>query len=116
MTRQDLQLYIEANGVQDAKKVAVFLTIMGSKSYGLLGNLLAPGKPREKTYDELVETLKGHYEPKPLVIAEWFQFYKHSQQPGESIADFVADLQKLAIHCEFEAFLDQALRDRLVLA
>ena len=59
-TWKEYNYYIEANGVEDAKKVAVLLTVMGSKSYGLLRNLLAPGKPHEKTYDELVETLKGH--------------------------------------------------------
>ena len=36
-----VQLYIEANGVEDAKKVAAVLTVMGSNSYGLLKNLLA---------------------------------------------------------------------------
>ena len=44
------------------------------------------------------------------MIAERFQFYKRSQQSGESIVEFVADFTELA----FRAFLDQALRDRLV--
>lgn len=109
-----VQLYIDANGVEDDKKVAVLLTVVGSKCYGLLESLLAPAKPKDKTYDELVTALKGHYEPKPLVIAERFQFYKRCQQSGETIADFVADLRKLAVHCDFGTFLDQALRDRLV--
>ena len=30
------------------------------------------------------------------------------------MVEFVAALRKLAIHCEFEAFLRQALRDRFV--
>ena len=34
-----VQLYIEANGVEYAKKVAVLLTVMGSNSYGLLEKL-----------------------------------------------------------------------------
>ena len=50
-----VQLHIEANGVEDGKKVAVLLTVIGSKCYGLLESLLALAKPREKTYDELVD-------------------------------------------------------------
>ena len=33
---------------------------------------------------------------------------------GKSIADFVADLRRLSIRCEFGDFLDQALRDGFV--
>ncbi|KAL1454687.1 hypothetical protein MTO96_043719, partial [Rhipicephalus appendiculatus] len=37
-----------------------------------------------------------------------------TQQPGESIADFVADLRRLSEHCEFGVSLEDMLRDRLV--
>ena len=33
---------------------------------------------------------------------------------GESVADFVAELRRLARNCQFGDFLDEALRDRLV--
>lgn len=55
--------------------------------------------------------LRRHFDPQPLVIAERFRFYQRSQKVEESIADFVADLRRLSIKCEF---LDQALRDRFV--
>ena len=58
--------------------------------------------------------LLKHYDPQPLVIGERFRFYQRSQKSGESIADFVADLRRLSIKCEFGDFLDQALRDRFV--
>ena len=54
------------------------------------------------------------YDPQPLVIGERFRFYQRSQKSGESIADFVADLRRLSIKCEFGDFLDKALRDRFV--
>ena len=53
-----VQLYIEENGVEDGKKVADTSYRNVSKCYGLLKSLLAPVKPREETYDQLVETLK----------------------------------------------------------
>ena len=68
-----------------------------------------------KSYEDLSKTLKVHYEPKPLVIAERFHFYQRSQALCESVADFAADLRRLSIHCEFKAdWCDAALRDRFV--
>ena len=109
-----MQLYFEANSVADDRKVAVLLTVIGIKIYETLRSLLAPEWPRDKTYDQLVSVLQKHYDPKPLVIGERFRFYQQSQKAGESIAEFIADLRRLSIRCEFGDFLDQALRDRFV--
>ena len=109
-----VKLFIEANGIDDGRKVAVLLSVIGSKTYDLLRNLLSPTDPKEKTFDELVETLSGHFEPKPIVIAERYHFHKRSQAAGESASQFVAELRRLARHCEFNTFLEEALRDRLV--
>lgn len=114
MYLERLQLYFEANGVEDNKKVSVLLTVIGPKTYSTLRSLLAPTLPRDKSFVELLATLKAHYNPKPLVISERFRFYGRSQRENESIADFVADLRRLSISCEFGDFLDQALRDRFV--
>ncbi len=51
---------------------------------------------------------------KPLEIAEIFHFHRRDQPSGETIADYIATMRKLALHCEFEECLDQALQDRLV--
>ena len=57
--------FILANGVEGEKKVvATFLTTVGSKTYNLLRDLLAPAKPSTMKYAELIETLQSHYEPK----------------------------------------------------
>ena len=110
-----LEQYLSANNVtEEKKKVAVMVTVMGAKAYSLLRNLVAPDKPADKNFSELVKTLKDHLHPKPLIIAERFKFHKRDQKEGETIAQYVAALRKLADTCEFEAFLEQALRDRLV--
>ena len=57
---------------------------------------------------------KEHFEPKPLLIAERFHFHRREQNADESITEYVAELRRLASTCEFKAFLDDALRDRLV--
>ena len=108
------QLYFEANEIGEAKRVAVFLTAVGGKTYALLRNLLAPALPKDKTFDDIVEELKKHYQPKRLVIAERFYFHRRCQAAGETVADFVAELRRLTTHCEFGTHLDEALRDRFV--
>ena len=69
---------------------------------------------KDKTLDEIVDVLTKHYEPKTLVIAERFQFHRRNQAVGESVAEYVAGLRLLTRHCEFGAYLDDALRDRFV--
>ena len=65
-----MQLYFEANSVEDERKVAVLLTVIGAKTYETLKSLLSSERPRDKSYDQLVAALQKHYDPKPLVIGE----------------------------------------------
>ena len=109
-----LQLYFEANGVEDDHKVAVLLTVIGARAYNTLRSLLAPELPHDTSFDDLLEALKHHCDPQPLIIAERFRFYQRFQKTDESLTDFVADFRRLSIKCDFGEFVDQALRDRFV--
>ena len=82
--------------------------------YNVLRDLLAPAKPSEVKFEELVKTLRDHYEPKPIVIAERFHFHKLEQHEGEGVATYSAALKKCSEHCAFGTFLEEALRDRFV--
>jgi len=99
------------------KQVATLLSTIGSKSYGFLRSLAVPKAPKDLKY-EVVTMLKSHYEPPPLVIAERYRFHLRSQEAGETISDFVAELRRLATKCKFEEttdFLEESLRDRFVI-
>ena len=109
-----LKLYFDANSVTAEKKVPVFPTVIGTKNYSLLSDYYSPGKPRDQSLDDLIKTMKDHFEPVPIIIAECFQFYKRDQKSGETIADFVAELRRLATNSKFRAHLDDGLRDRFV--
>ena len=109
-----IELFFAANEIADGKKVPVFLSVIGSKTYAILRSLVAPAKPSEKGFDVLSEELRKHFEPSKIVIAERFRFHRRSQGPEETISEFLAELRRLATHCSFGEFLNDALRDRLV--
>lgn len=109
-----IQLFFVTNGVEDDKKVPIFLSIIGSKTYSLPWSLVAPTLPKDKSFAQLVDMFKSQFEPKPVVIAERFHFHKHSQAMGESIAEYLAKLRHLSTHCSFGDYLEEALHDHLV--
>ena len=120
-TKNDLESYTErleqyfiANDVNDEKKTAVLLSVIGPKTYETIKSLIAPQKPATKTYEELKSTLMSHFKPKPLVIYERFKFHKAMQGEHESVAQYIAKLRGLAHYCEFGTFLDDSLRDKFV--
>ncbi len=92
--------------------MSVFLSVMGASTYGHLHSLISPDKPGTMEYDDIVNTLQAHFTPRPIVIAERFKFHKQNQAEGESVAQYVAVLKRLAEHCEVGENLINALRDR----
>ena len=91
------------------------IPLAGPKVFGLARDLLSPQKPENTTLDVILETLKKHYKPKPLLIYERYKFYSRTQKSGESVKDFMAGLKALAHTCEFGATLSEMLRDRFVM-
>ena len=70
-----IQHYFAAKGVTDAeRKCAMFLSVIGLRTYNLLSSLVALSKPGEKTYDELVVALTEHHSPTPSEIVQQFKF------------------------------------------
>ena len=109
-----VQLFFLANGVENDKKVPVFLNTVGNKTYYLLRNLVALTLRQDKTLTQLVAILKSYFKPKPVIITERFHFHRCSQVMKESIAECLAELCRISTHCSFGDYLEQALRDCLV--
>ena len=108
-----MKQYFISNDVTDEKKqTAIFLTVIGNETYSLLRNLLAPKSPVGKTVKTLSETLIYHLKLQPIIIAERYKFYCRNQSKNETITEYLAELRKLTLNCDFKDFLDQALRDR----
>ena len=78
-----IDIYFRANEISDKKKVSIFLSMLGGKPYSVLRDLLAPVKPQEKSFDNLMSELKKRFQPKKIVIAERFHFHRRNQAPEE---------------------------------
>lgn len=109
-----LEQFFKANDISEGKQVATLLSVMGATTYSLLRNLVQPEKPKDKSYKDIVDTLKNHFEPKPLLIAERFRFNHCNQRADEMVMEYAAELKQCAVSCEFGATLDEASRDRFV--
>ena len=110
-----LKHYLIANGVtEQEKKRSILLTVCGTTTYKLLRSLVGKDNLDTTSYDDLVKLLTSHYNPQPSAIVQRFHFNTRVRDRGESIAEFVATLRDLALHCDYGDKLSEMLRDRLV--
>ena len=109
-----MDAFMAVNGIAEGQRGNCLLATVGAECYRLLKDLCAPATPTSKSYEQLKAVLTDHYEPQPIVIAERHKFWTACQGEAESTADFTVRLKHLASTCSFGAFLDEALRDRLV--
>ncbi|XP_075728639.1 uncharacterized protein LOC119176573 isoform X2 [Rhipicephalus microplus] len=110
-----VEAYFEANDVKDdAKKRALLVAALGTKTIEILNGKVAPKKPNALTYAEVVQTLNSYYDPVPNEISESFKFFHRCQQEGESVHAFIVAIRQMAQNCNFSTMLDRMIRDRIV--
>ena len=82
-----LDQYFVANGISEEgnKQRAILLSCCGAATYQLIRNLVAPNKPTDKAYAEIVDVVKAHLQPRPSTIVQRFHFHTRTQKPGESV-------------------------------
>ena len=118
--QQRFEFYCLANNIksddeaQIAWKKALFVTMLGQATFAKLRDLANPRAVADLSLDNIVEVLTAHYRPHTIEIAERYKFFKCVQEDGERVADFVANLRRLAKTCNFGQYLNTALRDQLV--
>lgn len=88
-----LECFFIANKIEgDEKKRAVLLSVCGAATYSTLRSMLVPTCPAESAYKDIKEALQRHYGPAPSEIVQRFQFHNCKQKPGQSIANYIAEL------------------------
>ena len=90
------------------------MNAVGVSTYRLIRTLVSPDKVTDVSFADIVQKAKGHFNPKPSPIVKRYEFNTRCQKEAESIATYVAELRKIAEHCEYGPVLSDMLRDRLV--
>ena len=106
--------FFQANWVAEKRKKAMLLSLMGPTAHKLLRSLIAPLKPDDKSYAELVSVMEKHHDPIPSEIVQRYKFNSHVKKPEQSVSTYLSELRSLAEHCNYGNKLDEMLRDRLV--
>ena len=67
---EHLEQYLAANKVEDAdQRRAILLSVCGPATYRrLIHNLASPKKPTELKFQDIVDLVTKHHDPKPSVI------------------------------------------------
>ncbi|XP_060106178.1 uncharacterized protein K02A2.6-like, partial [Heteronotia binoei] len=92
-----VEFYLRANKVTDAgSKRDVLLSICGPATFEIAKGLSAPARLTEKSYEEIIRLLTGHFSPQPSQVARRFLFHRRDQAVGESAADYLAALRKIS--------------------
>ncbi|KAL3209698.1 hypothetical protein MRX96_037858 [Rhipicephalus microplus] len=113
-----IELCCAANKLtEDADKRVALLSSCGEETYSLIATLIKTLRPPNADYQSIVEAVKNHINPKPSKLCARYVFSKRDQHDGETVADYVTALRKLAENCGYndkQLPLDIMLRDRLV--
>lgn len=65
-----VELFMDANSIPADKRVLTLLSSNEKETYNMLRNLLAPNRPRDTVWEDLVANLKTNFEPKPCSQSE----------------------------------------------
>ena len=98
----------------DKQKILLLINLIGSEASTKIIKAFKPEKCTKSKYSDVIAKCKAIFTGDRNSIVEHYRFNSRNQQEGESLMDFALELQAIAEHCEFDKFLDTALRDRFV--
>ena len=112
--KERFDFHCTATGVKQDRQKALFLSRIGREVFAKVKTLASPRSLADLNLSQIMELMQEHYKKDTIEIAERFKFFKRVQQEQETLANYLAELRKLAKHCNFGNYLDTALRDQLV--
>lgn len=95
--------YVFASGLDsagDERKVRTLLYVMGPQTRTLLTSL-GLSAPESQPFATVKQTLTRHFVHPVNEIYESRRFHRRTQQPGESVDAFYAELQNLVKRCSY---------------
>ena len=104
----------EGDEAQRNRKKTLLILLVDQVTFAKFRDLASPHVIADISLDDIVELLKTHYRPQTVEITECFKFFKCTQGASERIADFMAELRRLAKTCNFGQYLETALHDQFM--
>ncbi|VDP89250.1 unnamed protein product [Echinostoma caproni] len=105
---------ITRKGLDEERKTAYFLTVIGKDAYSLLKNMAFPDSPISLSYESLKTLLLKHLQPANFETAERAKFHSLTRGECQPVCDFILQLQTQVSRCNFGNQLQTQLRDRLI--
>lgn len=109
-----LEQFFEINSIEEHKKCAYLISVIGQDCYKILNEICYPELPKNKSYDELCDLLMKHFDKKNSVFLVRNKFYRASQYPTESIKMWFNRVKLLSKGCRFGGHIESILVDRFI--
>ena len=108
---KSLDYYIRASGISDQKqKRAILLYLAGAEVQEIFETLPETGDD----YKTALEKLTEYFNPCKNIALERHVFRQSAQSTGEMMDSYVTRLRTLAKTCQFDASLDEMIRDQII--
>lgn len=107
--RELAEEFFLTNNIEGNMKRSFLIRSLGSIVYNKLRTHLYPRNPTKCNIDVILEALETYYSPSSHTLPIRYKFFKLSQDPGESIANYVIRIKNLAEKCEFGNFIPKDL-------
>ncbi|KAJ8666683.1 hypothetical protein QAD02_008345 [Eretmocerus hayati] len=92
------------------------LSKVNAETYDVIAKVCKPKKPGGKEYDAIVEASSKYIKPPASYLVYRNDFRLRMQQDNESISEYVAALQTLAMNCKFPGnHGDDRILDQLII-
>ncbi|KAB0794890.1 hypothetical protein PPYR_11729 [Photinus pyralis] len=103
--RERFENYLRMKEVFDnkTKSACLLLGSIGATHYQTINALVAPQKPSELSYDELITHLEKHLSPERNMLVAQHYFLSTYQSGKQSISEYVTELKKNLGACNFLA-------------
>lgn len=110
---QQFECFVALNDIPTEKKVPLLITKLSTNVYDILITLCIPVPPLKETYENICEKLQKYYNPGKNFALHQAEFRKRIQKPNETIEQYIMDLKKLSVNCNFKS-VNEEIKERLL--
>jgi len=116
--KQRFTTYLKAtenNKKDDGTKVAQLLTLIGEQGIRIYNTFTFTEETDKEKLEPVLSKFDSHFRPKKNVAFERFKFLTCEQKPGQTLDQFITEVQSLSMSCELEQLRDSLVRDIILI-